>query len=144
MDLPIPLPTTTASTPLPPNLRNALYSALLSSSGIPAIQSTLSHELQASGWTSNLRAYITTLLRSGECTTFGEVMERVLAEANLSAADRVMRGETNGSNEVNGHNGDKGEGGIRIPEKAVREGVRAVRRELEKVCEITVEGEDNN
>jgi hypothetical protein len=157
---PVQLSSSTASSPLSPALRNTLYSALLSNGGIPAIQSSLTHELQASGWTTNLRAYITALLRSGECTSFNEVLDRVLAEATLgpspstSSADSEKK-ETNGVNGVNGHkvNGTGSavaalegksveEGGIAIPERAIVQGVRAVRRELEAVVEITVEDDD--
>ncbi|ORY17087.1 hypothetical protein BCR34DRAFT_60693 [Clohesyomyces aquaticus] len=70
---PLSLPSTTATSPLPLPLRNNIYSALMSQStstgGIPAIQALLTHELQASGWITELRAYVTTLLRSGECTS---------------------------------------------------------------------------
>lgn len=148
---PVTISPTTASQPLNANLTNSLYAALLSSSGIPNIQATLTHELQASGWTSNLRSYITQLLRSGECTSYKEVLDRILEEANVEGLDAQSNG-TGVTNGVNGHkeNGVSGsgegksveEGGIRIPHRAVREGVRVVRRELEKVCDIAVEGEE--
>ncbi|KAF2190246.1 hypothetical protein K469DRAFT_723092 [Zopfia rhizophila CBS 207.26] len=141
MSNPISLSSSQASSQIPTHLRNNIYSALLSSGGIPAIQSTLTHELQASGWTTNLRSYITQLLRTGECTTVGEVMERVMSEAQLGGHSQKSNGMTNGVNGVNGYK-ETEEVNLRIPERAVREGVRVVRRELEKVCDITVEGEE--
>jgi len=147
---PLTLPSHAATnSPLSPPVQNALYSALLSSSGIPTIQQTLTHELQASGWTMNLRTYIQALLRSGECTTYNEVMKRVLEETRGAESEEKSNGTTNGVN-GNAHGKENGvvegksveEGGIKIPERAVREGVRVVRRELEKVCDITVEGEE--
>ncbi|OCK80501.1 hypothetical protein K432DRAFT_254382, partial [Lepidopterella palustris CBS 459.81] len=121
---------------LPPSLQNTLYTALLSTTAIPTIQNTLTHELQASGWTSNLRTYIQQLLRSGECTTYNE--------ANGTATNGMNgSGHKGGSNVAGGEWAKNVEdGGIKIPERAVREGVRVVRKELEKVVEITVEGED--
>ncbi len=133
----IPLAPASTPVPLPPTLHSTLLSALLAQpTAVPRIQATIAHELSAAGWTSALRTRVAQLLRSGECTTYEEVMARVLAEA---------RGEKvgGGANGINGHAGTNGEvdgeGGkveIKIPEKAVREGVRAVRRELEAVCEV--------
>ncbi|KAF2489635.1 hypothetical protein BU16DRAFT_566742 [Lophium mytilinum] len=142
-----PLPSTAATAPLPPLIQNALYSALMTSRSIPTIQATLTHELQASGWTTNLRAYIQQLLRSGECATYNEVMARLMEETRVQKSGREngVNGHANGV--VNGVDGNAErprsveEGGILIPERAVREGVRVVRRELEKVVEVAVEGE---
>jgi hypothetical protein len=126
-------------------LQNMLYSALHTSSSLPRIQQTLNHELSAAGWTNNLRIYVLQLLRSGECTTYDEVMERVLKEA---------RGEPRGTKAINGahSNGTNGitseagksveEGGIRIPENAVKEGIKAVKKELQKACDIAFEDEE--
>ncbi|KAF2809085.1 uncharacterized protein BDZ99DRAFT_521549 [Mytilinidion resinicola] len=140
------LPSTAATAPLPPVVQNALYSALMTSRSIPTIQATLTHELQASGWTTNLRAYIQQLLRSGECATYNEVMAKLMEETRVRKdyQNGVVNGNGVGNGNANG-NGEGGrtveEGGILIPEKAVREGVRVVRRELERVLEVAVEGE---
>jgi hypothetical protein len=152
MPAPNPLTPAHATAPLNPSVQNALYTALMTSRSIPTIQATLTHELQASGWTSNLRAYIQQLLRSGECTTYNEVMARVMAETNGNGGLKT-NGITNGVNGTNGVHGNGNgingvegrsveDGGIQIPDRAVREGVRVVRRELEKVLEVAVEGEE--
>ena len=77
-----------------------------------------------------------------------------MAETQLSTPGASDNGtKTNGAavNGVNGHGGKENgvvssvegksveEGGIRIPERAIREGVRAVRRELEAVCDVVVD-----
>lgn len=129
-----------------------LTAALFSANSIPRIQAALQHSLQETGWTHALRAHVLNLLRSGECGTYDELMARVL-EDTRQAAD----GDNNGdAKETNGHangddnkkNGNASGGGaetgaartaesIRIPDKAVREGIKAVRKEVETVCEIT-------
>ncbi|KAF2468956.1 uncharacterized protein BDR25DRAFT_171056, partial [Lindgomyces ingoldianus] len=134
----IPLTAAAAHSPIPLAVRNNIYSALMSGHGIASIQATLTHELQSSGWISDLRSYITYLLRSGECTTVSEVMERVMAECKLRPALEMSNGLSNGVNGANGHK-ETDDINLRLPERAVREGVRVVRRELDKVCDITVE-----
>ncbi|KAF2785706.1 hypothetical protein K505DRAFT_261480 [Melanomma pulvis-pyrius CBS 109.77] len=149
-------------------MRNDIYSALLSGSGIRTIEATLEHELQATGWIADLKAYITQLLRSGECTTVAELNAKVRekiklgadggaaeAEGNRSRENESENGNESGNEKANGNgltngtsngNGINGNGthtstsefDLRLPERAVREGVRVVRRELDKVCEITV------
>ncbi|KAF2258280.1 hypothetical protein CC78DRAFT_549255 [Lojkania enalia] len=141
---PLTLSTTTAQASISPQLRNTIYSLLLSGPGIPNIQSTLEHELATSGFISNLKAYITSLLRSGECTTLDQVTERVLQKVSQGiAAPNGTNGVNGTANGVNGYKADADdEIDLRVPERAVREGVRVVRRELERVCDVTVEGED--
>ncbi|KAL2357618.1 hypothetical protein BJ546DRAFT_836493 [Cryomyces antarcticus] len=148
----MPASTTTSRVSISPSTtytnpahRQALTTALLSSphNSIPRIQATLLHELQASGWTAALRTYCLELLRSGECATFDEVMSRVLSHAlPTSGEDETSERRSNGTHGVNGNgmvrSGPDGSG-IRIPEKAVREGIKAVRIELEKVCDWTFE-----
>src|ERR1700753_1929868 len=67
------------SKPLPPHLHAALTTALLTANSIPQIEAVLTRELAASGWTTTLRAHIQTLVRSGECANYNELMRRVLA-----------------------------------------------------------------
>lgn len=138
---PISMTSTQAQTPISPDLRNSIYAALLSGTGIRNIEGTLEHELQASGWTANLKAYITHLLRSGECTTLDEINARILEKAKLGSGGEKSNGVTNGVNGVNGHKDDD-EYQLQLPEQAIREGVRVVRRELDKICDITVDGDD--
>ncbi|KAF2646425.1 hypothetical protein P280DRAFT_10708 [Massarina eburnea CBS 473.64] len=136
---PIAMTTTQAQNTLPADFRNELYSALLSGSGIRSIEQTLSHELAASSFTANLKAYITHLLRSGTCSTFNEVIARVNDKIRHDTAAAKGDGATNGANGVNGHTKDAHDYDLALPRKAVVEGTRTVTAELEKICDITMD-----
>jgi len=112
------------------SLQNQLTAGLVTNGSIPIIQSALLHELQASGWTANLRAYITHLMRSGECTKYDDIMDKVLEEA--------MKGVTAEKAKTNGAatNGKSVEGDLKMPDNVVREGIKVVKKELEKICEV--------
>ena len=113
------------------SLQNQITGALIANGSIPTIQAALLHKLQASGWTGTLRAYVTQLVRSGECTKYDELMDRVLEESMKGIAGertRAVNGSTANSNRP-GHE-------LRIPDAAVKEGIKVVRKELEKVCEL--------
>ena len=67
-----------------------------------------------------------------------------LEEARVLALEKIKQQSqdepSNGTNGVNGTNGnhvDSNEYDLKIPRKAVVEGTKTVRKELEKVCEIT-------
>lgn len=114
----------------------ALTTALITHNSIPLIQATLLHELQASGWTASLRAYITQLMRSGECTRYEELMDRVLEKAMAGIVEDKGRDRNGTANGMNGSGKKEGDDGLRIPDKAIREGIRVVKMELAKVCEV--------
>ncbi|KAJ4331724.1 hypothetical protein N0V95_009827 [Ascochyta clinopodiicola] len=121
---------------LPSDLRNNIYSALLSSGGIRSIEATLTQLLQTSGFQASLRAYITELFRTGQATTANEAyalaMERVRACMLDSDEANGTNGDANGDDE-----GDTVD--LRLPKDVVRDGSRCVRRELEKVVHIDME-----
>ena len=79
--LPTRLPPSTSDPkemgPVPPTLEAAVFNALVSSGSVNRIESSLTDDLAACGWVANVRAYVTQLVRSGECTTFNEVMDKV-------------------------------------------------------------------
>ncbi|KAK8162309.1 hypothetical protein BKA80DRAFT_189734, partial [Phyllosticta citrichinensis] len=117
-------------------------SALLSANAIPRIQSALQQSLQESGWTHSLQSYVLKLLRDGECTTYEELMARVMAECRPgdTATDNKDKDKdsANGDGAVNGTSSKNGSGvDIKVPDRAVREGIRAVRKEIERVCDIS-------
>ncbi|KAH6642086.1 hypothetical protein C7974DRAFT_408671 [Boeremia exigua] len=120
---------------LPANLRNSIYSSLLSSGSIRTIESTLTQLLQSTGFQAALRAYITDLFRTGQATTaneaFGLAMGRV-RECMAEGAEGANGGERNGS-------GDGEEGALRVPDEVVKEGCKVVRRELERVVVIEMD-----
>ena len=105
-------------------LQNQITAGLVINGAIPTIQSTLLHELQASGWTANLRTFLTQLMRSGECTRYDDLMDRVLEEA-LKGIHGEGKAASAHPDEVD----------IRMPESAVKAGIKVVRKELEKICE---------
>jgi hypothetical protein len=130
----VQLSTIQATNGISPALRNNIYSALLSGSGIRNIESTLDEQLRASGFKDALRAYITDLFRSGQATTCEEARE--LAMQKIREQMRDPNGAANGNASANGE-GDEVD--LKIPTKAVDGGVKVVMKELEKVCEITYE-----
>lgn len=156
---PIALTSQQARNALTPDLRNTLYGALVSTNGFSNIETAFKHELQASGWHANLRAYMTQLLRSGECTTYEEVEARVRQKLGLTSVPGGQQ-QTNGAsangtttNGVNGHGKDKDKDkdaaagasaadddfDLHIPERAIREMTKVTRQEINKVVDITVE-----
>ncbi|MCJ1247347.1 hypothetical protein MMC30_004561 [Trapelia coarctata] len=99
----IPIPPTYTLTP---PLRHRLNSALLSLNAIPHLQAALTHEAQASGWLDAIRARVYELLRSGECTTYAEVMAAIMQEVK-----GAKRGVVNGVGNTDG-GGNVGANGV--------------------------------
>jgi hypothetical protein len=129
--------------PMRSQYQHEITSALVASKAVPRIEAVLAQELAASGWTTNMRTYIQHLLRSGECTNYKELMARVNRAVR---ADRLQEQEQ--EREVNGVNGETNgtanatndlEQSVKIPDKVVKEGIKAVRQEVEKVCAIEVD-----
>lgn len=122
------------------DLRNNIYSALLSDGGIRNIESTLDEQLRASGFKDELKRYITDLFRSGQATTADEArnlaMERIREQMGSTSTDSHSNGTTQANGLSNGVAED-GDYKLRIPDEAVKEGTKTVMRELEKVCDIT-------
>jgi hypothetical protein len=143
MSAQIPITTTQASSGISPDLRNNIYSALLSHGGIRTIESVLDETLRSTGFHDALKAYITEILRSGQATTAEQA--RNLAMAKIHEQMRADGGaKTNGAVNGNGTstNGEVEELDLRIPKEAVRKGTKTIMRELEKVCEITYEDDE--
>lgn len=128
------VPVTATTAYATPSTATQLTTALVTSGSIPTIQATLLHELQASGWTATLRTYIIDLMRKGECTKYDDLMDRVLEEAlkDVVATKARANGAANGSAGAK----DKERDSLVIPDAAIREGIKVVKRELEKVCEV--------
>jgi len=112
------------------SLQNQLTSGLIANGSIPNIQAALLHELQASGWTANMRSYIVQLMRSGECTKYDDLMDKVLEESMKGIM--ADKGKANGATT----NGKLASGDLKIPENAIKEGIKVVKKELEKICEV--------
>jgi hypothetical protein len=137
---PISLSAAEAQNHISLDLRNNIYSALLSGDGIRNIEGTLDRQLAESGFKDELRRYVTDLFRSGQATTVDEA--RALALEQIKAqmqGDEEQSNGTNGLNGLNGMNGDEQKYDLKISSKAIAEGTKTVRKELEKVCDITEE-----
>jgi hypothetical protein len=118
------------SKPLAPSIHNNLTAALLNSShnpngsSIPAIEKTLTEELSKAGWTTALRSHVQNLVRSGECSSYGEIMKRVLLDIKVPEEK---------------DEGEDGKKGLVVPDSVVREGIKVIRKELEKVAVVVVD-----
>ena len=132
-----------STAPMRPQYQHEITSALVASKAVPRIEAVLAQELAASGWTTNMRTYVQHLLRSGECTSYKELMARVnravradrLQEQELEREVNGVNGEANGTTTAN----NELEQSVKIPDRVVKEGIKAVRQEVEKVCAIEVD-----
>lgn len=70
-------------------------------------------------------------MRSGECTKYDDLMDKVLEEAMHDVV--ASRSRANGASNGAAKGGDDS---LKIPETAIQEGIKVVKRELEKVCEV--------
>lgn len=141
-DTPIPITTQQAQSGISRDLRNNIYSTLLSGPGIRNIEATLDESLRSSGFKDALRAYITELFRSGQATTCEEARNLAMQRIREQMRDGGKQ-STNGTQDdhVNGEGAqeDALEVDLRIPKAAIDAGAKSVIKELEKVCEITYE-----
>lgn len=118
--------------PIPPShlsseLRSSLISALLSTSMVPVLHSTLLSSCQSSGWLDAVRERTMQLLRNGDCGSYSELMEILVQES------RGRGSEINGSTDSS-ENQQKTD--IKIPERVVADGMRKIKEALDKVVEI--------
>ena len=119
--------------PLSPKLRSSINESLVATNAVCDIQSSLLHECQMSGFTTAIRARVVDLLRSGECTTYTEVMREVMSEIKGSL-DAEALGEDAAVN------GEEGEGNedqkLKVPRTVVEEGVKKVKAALENCVDV--------
>jgi hypothetical protein len=128
------------SAALPSDLRNSIYSSLLSSGGIRNIESTLTQLLQTTGFQATLRTYITELFRTGQATSAPEAYAIAMNRIKESMTDDAERANgTNGTNGVNGGGDDGDDTDLKLPKEVIIEGTKCVKKELERVVEVTLE-----
>lgn len=144
--IPIPAP---FPDPLPAPLLTTIQSALLSSprAPVPNLQSTLTSDLAASGWTRRLQQFVTDAVREAESESGagkGQMSEqrtrmvregvfaRVVGEIGLRSATAENEEE---------HEGEQGkeEGKLQVPKEVVESALRLVLTELERLC-VVVDG----
>ena len=134
---PVVLSPDQAHAAVPQDIRNAIYSALLSGDGIRNIEATLDHHLQTSGFKAALRAYMTDLFRSGQATTAVEARDMAMARIRAHLQQQhAASSDANGPASDAPHDVD-----LSIPPLAIKEGTKSVRAELEKVVDITYDND---
>ncbi|RFU28844.1 hypothetical protein B7463_g7482, partial [Scytalidium lignicola] len=135
---------TYSTTTQDPDLRSQINTVLLREGHVAKIQETLLHALNANptNWPTLIQDHALELLRSGQCTTFPTLMERVLADVRRDTEESREKeaaeiGDATGKSNSNGSGGGGGgEGKLALPKNVVEEGVRITRECLEQVCEI--------
>lgn len=132
--------------PLDPENALKIQACILASGGKERIEQAMETELRKTGWINEVREYARALLRSGEATTFDEMM----------ACFRRDSKDTTGKNDSTIVNGEKPTSHpdgvaerdkqldelaakISLPENAVAAGVSAVRKEIENVVSVSVD-----
>jgi hypothetical protein len=121
---------------IPQDMRNAIYSALLSGDGIRNIEATLDHHLQTSGFKASLRAYMTDLFRSGQATTAVEARDMAMARIRAHLQQQLAAPDASANGSTDTHDVD-----LSIPPVAITEGTKSVRAELEKVVDISYDND---
>jgi hypothetical protein len=104
-----------------PEVQDQVIMALLRNGGIKRIHETLQQRFDESGWSQNLRDYVTHLLRSGAAKTYGDVEAIVLRRIESGVAD--PQGQDNGVPAPN----------LSIPSEAQHAGADAIKREMAAV-----------
>ncbi len=128
--------------PLPSHLRSELTSALLSTSAIPVIQSTLEKASQEEGWTASIRARAKQLISRGQVTNLQELVE-LLVQESVERQDkqpilpggirRVRQDRSSGVELVKTADETIN---VKFPARAIREGKKAIRDALDHVIEV--------
>ncbi|KAL9636131.1 MAG: hypothetical protein Q9204_002374 [Flavoplaca sp. TL-2023a] len=128
--------------PLPTHLRTSLTSALLSSSAIPQIQSTLHNTAQEAGWNDAVHRRAKQIISSGKATSLKEVMEILVKEAmegrgsNSRPVDRIPGGLARPRQEVANSAQEDPAVDVMFPNEAVKKGKEVVRDGLEDLVDI--------
>jgi hypothetical protein len=126
--------------PLPPKIYKELTDTLVSAHAIGRLEAVLTQNLSATGWTSNLRTYITTLLRSGECSSREEVLAKVMA----AISQGMDEGKAETSSKKGAANGNQSDSeGVAIPQEIIKDGIKLVKAELEKAINLNVDDVDD-
>ena len=128
--------------PLDDALRRDLQNALTRENAVPLISTALHGECEKAGWQDALKARVMQLLKSGEFENRQELVRAIVSEARDLSAEEEEDGEVQFSRKASAKKAaERGEKSvdIRIPQKAIAEGVAAVRNTLVKVVEIEPE-----
>lgn len=131
----VSVPSGTDFRPLSPALRSAINEALIANNAVADIQAALLHECQLAGFTTAIRARVVDLLRSGDCTTYAEVLREVLGEIRSATAESDTAG---GTARLNGEEGDAADEDrkLKVPKRVMEEGVKKVKAALETCVDV--------
>ncbi|OAA68147.1 hypothetical protein SPI_00342 [Niveomyces insectorum RCEF 264] len=154
---PVKVPAAAASyTPatLDPDLRSQINMVLIRDGHVAKIQDHLLHVLNAdpANWPAAVQAHALQLLRSGDCTNFPALMDRVMddirndtAAATAAAAANSTNGSSSGG-EAAAANGNKSGAAksaaaaappsLALPQSVIDEALRVTRESLDLVCEM--------
>jgi hypothetical protein len=105
------------------------------------IQEHMLHALNASStnWPTLIQEHALSLLRSGECTSFPELIRQVMADIKHDTDTRRMQDsnskQTNGTT-TNGKGSGVHGASLTLPKSVVEEGVRITREALDMVAYI--------
>jgi hypothetical protein len=122
---------------VPAELRNAIYSALLSGDGLRNIEGTLDRQLAESGFKDELRRYVKDLIRSGQVSSSKEALD--LAMGKIRQQTEAHRDAKKGTNGIHDTHGTDDDYDLRIPASVETEGTKVVKKELMEVCETDLD-----
>lgn len=136
LSVPYPSPS-----PLTSDLRSSLTSALLHTSSIVDLHATLLSSCQSTGWFDAVRERAVQLLRSGECSTYSEVMAIIRAESRgkrgeFSGEKRLRRTRDVSSHGMNDGYGMQKEVDVNIPQSVITEGQALVKLALAPLVKV--------
>ena len=109
------------------------------------IQESLLHALNASStdWPTLVQEHALSLLRSGGCTSFPELMRQVMDDIKHDTDTRRKQEsnskQTNGISAVNGKGSGQQGANLALPKNVVEEGIRITREALNSI--VYVDGE---
>ena len=104
------------------------------------IQDTLVHGLNShsSNWPTQIQSHALSLLRSGEVTTYPELLRRILDD--VREASSKSKATTNGDAGAKKVNGSSSSGSLAVPQSVIDDALKVTRESLEAVCEIDDHG----
>lgn len=127
-----------------PDLRSQINQLLMKDGLVTKIQDHLLHTLNAhpSNWPTTIQDHALSLLRSGEVTTFPQLLRRVIEDVRHDTAVGAANGtaEVNGKKSTtNGETTNRTGSGLAVPQAVVEDALKVTRESLEGL--VAVEGD---
>ncbi|KAI9897217.1 hypothetical protein N3K66_008239 [Trichothecium roseum] len=124
---------------LDPDMRSQINSLLLRDGHIQKIHEALLHALDSNNanWPSQVQAHALHLLRSGEVSTYPELVRRVLDDVRADAAAKESSSSSAAKQQSNGDGSSSDKAGsLALPQSVVDEALKTTRECLGEVCEV--------